>query len=495
MGKERSLFTSGMSNVIAIIISVIIGINLTPLIIKNIGEIAFGQYSLSLSLLGYALALASVLDSSIVVLISKLKNNESFESIARVVSSSYGYYLIVAFIALVFSLLFASTSSSLLGSGQDSFHKEFLLMSIACLFNILTMFYVSLVTSRESFISLNVINTISLVLRFAVILLAFRFSPTFKFLALGEIVSSTIKLFLLTVFKGSKYKNTVGLHFIEKETFLLIFQTVKKSMIVFIATILKGQLNSLVIAKYISIAMVGQYTIAITFMSYISSLVMGAFNVLSPRFSKLVGNNETKQIQSYLYNAITLSSIVSYGFVVMVYFFGNRMVEFWVGSSYRMSFEFILIILVGFSLSTAQYPVISLFYSKDKQHVFGYLAFIEGAFCFVLSLLLVDNMGAHGVVWALSGPLFISKLVIQPVLASKYLGLKYLQYVGSFIYPLVLLVPFGLMKIKYELTYTDCLRLSISEYIFNFILCASLYLALSGIYLYFYTRKEKLNEI
>ena len=194
--------------------------------------------------------------------------------------------------------------------------------------------------------------------------------------------------------------------------------------VVTIAQQIRFRIDSLVVAGMLAVNLVTHYSIGARFMEYFVEVVGNvAGGQLMSVFSQYEGRGDHELIRERFVSATRFSAILSVFVGASLAFYGQMFIERWMGPHFRDSYQVLLILVGPFTLALSQSPSIGLLYGISKHHYIAWTTCGSALVNLVLSLVLAKVWGMYGVAMGTAVELFLSHLLIYPVLFCQFTGL------------------------------------------------------------------------
>ena len=195
-----------------------------------------------------------------------------------------------------------------------------------------------------------------------------------------------------------------------------------------VADLLRFQVDNLVVAGFVSVAMVTHYSIAGTLVAYFINLMTAATGVFSSVFSRQSGANDQEGLQRTLLFAtklsVCMSTFIAFGLIA----WGKPFIARWMGTPYLDAYPPLLVLTLGAMLALWQSPSVGLLYGISRHKFFALFNSLEGVANLILSLVLVRSYGLVGVALGTFVPMAITKIFIQPAYVCRVGGIPYRKY-------------------------------------------------------------------
>lgn len=192
--------------------------------------------------------------------------------------------------------------------------------------------------------------------------------------------------------------------------------------------VLKFNVDSFIVAAFVSLTAVTHYGIASTLIINFMTLMGTVMGVLLPVFSRLEAEKNMVRMKNVFFLstkiAICLSSFIGFGFIA----WGRFFIERWMGPEYLDAYPSLVILTVGCMISQWQSASLAILFGTSKLKFYAIANGVEAATNLGLSLLLVRWFGIEGVAIGAVAPVFLLKLFILPVYVCRLTGMPFKEY-------------------------------------------------------------------
>jgi len=196
-----------------------------------------------------------------------------------------------------------------------------------------------------------------------------------------------------------------------------------------LANILRFDLDSFVIGKWIGLSEVGVYGIAALLIRYMIQFVStGTQAVFTPRFAALDGEGNRDQLQQLFLKSLSIAAVLSFAAGTLAIVLGRQFIVLWVGLDFTDATPVLSLLAISYAVALAQNPGISVMYALKKHHFFAAVSVIEGITNLSLSIYLAPRLGILGVAIGTAVPMLVVKLLAQPIYVSKIMGISLTAY-------------------------------------------------------------------
>jgi len=367
---------------VIIFLTNVIGLVLTPFIIKSLGKSEYGLYTMIGALVGYLTVLDFGLNSTIVRFVAKYRVEKDKKGEENFLAHSFFIYGFIALIVICIGLLVYFNLDTLY-SDTLTFDqlKQAKIMFLILIFNLAITLpggaFTGICSGYEEFVLPRIANIVRYILRSLVVVGLLMLGGD----AVGIVVVDTIMNLLIIainmtiVFKKLNVK--IKLHQFEKPLLKLI---VGYSVWIFVFAIvhqLRWQAGQLVLGLTFSTSVVAIYAVAVTLGNYYGAFSSAIASVFLPRATQMVTANASPKELTDMF--IKISRII---LIVLLYIFGGFIlvgkdfIYFWVGNEFSEVYLYVIIIMFGLTLILSQGFGNSILAAKNKLRFRGYLILI-----------------------------------------------------------------------------------------------------------------------
>ncbi|MDF1852676.1 MAG: oligosaccharide flippase family protein [Verrucomicrobiales bacterium] len=209
---------------------------------------------------------------------------------------------------------------------------------------------------------------------------------------------------------------------------------------------LRGGVDPLIIAPVSGVAMVPVYGIGARFLSVFTDIINAIFGgSFVAAFSQVHGRNDTDLLErSFLTSIRYCAAIAALGGCALL-FYGPAFIQRWVGEGFADSGKVLVILTFPTVCALAQYPIWSFFYSQNKQALLAYLTLGGGVFNLLLSLILAQQIGFFGVVWATFVEMILAYALLVPWMVTRVSAIPIGKYLSAILSPVLKVAAFSLL--------------------------------------------------
>lgn len=398
--KTKSLSTNAISNWLALGVNVILSFVLTPILISKLGDENFGIWALVSSIIGMYGLMDLGIDSAILRYVSFYSGKEDKKSVDQVLNTSLITYIIIGSVILLLTFLsldFLARFFNVSNNNINNFKYTLIFIGSSIAVTFPTNVFRTSLLSHEFYVINNIIRITSEVLRVSTILVVLNIGYGIKEVASITLFISILNFLVYIII--CTLTSTIHLNL-----FLFSSKMLKKillfgfpAMVTILAHLLRVQMDSIVIAKWMDFSSVTLYNISVKLTMFLTQFIMAISAVLDPRFGSLFGKKNYEEIKKIFYESSVIITFLTFSVGFSLLIFGKSLLNLWVGPAYLESYVILVILTIGQMLTCIQMPLISLLFALNNHRIVALISIIEGILNLSLSILFVQYFGVKGV--------------------------------------------------------------------------------------------------
>jgi O-antigen/teichoic acid export membrane protein len=440
--RRPSLIVNAVSNWAALGVNIAVGFFLTPFIIHYLGKTGYGIWTLIGSLLGYYGLLNLGVDSAITRYVARYAAQDNEKALNETVSTAMVMFCCTGALTIGASFLLAAPLARFFRVAPEHFYDfkhAFWVLGLAIGLSFAGNIFTAVIRAHERYVAANCAQIAQTLVRAGFVA---------SLLPLGKGLRGVAYAMLIAVLFG----NTAMFFLCRRLTpwvqinlrtakwpalrRLLVYSGI--TTVIVVADLMRFNLDSFVIGKWVGMAEVGVYGIAALLVQYMLRLVGTGMGVLKPRFAALDGAKEHRKLQSLFLRSLSVSAVLGFGASMLGIVFGGRFILLWVGDEFTEAIPVLWILATAYAFALSQAPGIGLMYALNKHHLYAIATIIEGIANVILSITLASNYGIIGVALGTAIPMLVVKIIVQPVYVSKIIDIGLLDYAKTIVVPAVI---------------------------------------------------------
>lgn len=430
-----------MSNWVTLGVNIVVGFILTPFVIRHLGKTGYGIWTLVGSFIGYYGLLNLGVSSAITRYVARYAGQGDEKSLNETASTGMAMFCGTGVLAVVVAFFVAGPLASFFkvdpGHFVD-FQRTVRLIGLATGISFSSNVFGAIIRAHEKFVVANAANIAVTLARTALTVCLLLSGAALLGVAAATLITELLNLvvnILLCRFLTPLVR--IRFDFARLSVLRMLITYGSITTVIVIADIMRINLDSFVIGKWVNLSAVGVYGIAATIIHYIVSLVTAGMGVLTPRFAALDGKGDHAQARRLLVKAVSVSSFLSFGGYMMAIIFGKQFILWWVGKDFTEAASILWILSFSYAFAIAQTPAIGFMYALNKHYFYAIATMIEAIANLTLSIILVYRYGIVGVALGTMIPMLIVKILVMPIYVSRIAGISIREYIRPMMPPAV----------------------------------------------------------
>jgi len=411
-------------------ITIVVGIMLTPYVIKMLGDEEYGLYSLIGAFVGYLSVLDLGLNNAIIRYAAFYRANKDKKGEENFLAISFIIYIVIGIlIAILGGVLYWNVENlfgdtlTLIQLGKAKLMLLILILNIA--FTLPGAAITGICTGYEAFIFPRVLSILKYMVRAVLVVVILYYGAD----ALGIVILDTVMNFIFIAaslyYVLVKLKVSIKLHQFEwgfiKEIFgysiwIFIFGLVYEFQWRTGQVILGANTTTVTVAVFAVGVMLGIYFT--TFGNVINRLLL-------PKAVKNIEEKATPEMLSQQLIQVGRISLMVLLFILGGFILiGKEFILLWVGRTYNDAWLIALLIMVVYIMPISQGYAHAILEAK-KLLRFKTLSFLISTIIgLILGGILSNQYGALGMIWGLFVPLFLLHWIVMNIFYKIKIGLN-----------------------------------------------------------------------
>jgi O-antigen/teichoic acid export membrane protein len=200
------------------------------------------------------------------------------------------------------------------------------------------------------------------------------------------------------------------------------------SFVIAIAHQLRNNVDSFVIAGFLSAATVPHYVIGQRLVDYIIQLLSQATNMFTPIFTGYHAQGNITELREKLLFITRINLVLVMIASSGMFIFGQAFISLWMGPDYAIAYWVMVILLTGRMLSVVNLTLTTTLYAVNRHRLLAKIEVVEVVMNLLLSLVLVQYFGIIGVAMGTMIPQLFLRIFVLPVYACRAIGIPVRDY-------------------------------------------------------------------
>ena len=440
------IFKNVGSSWLALGLSILVGIFLSPYILHRLGDAAFGLWVLVFSITGYYGLFDLGIRSSIIRYVAKYSANDEHDELNRLVNTALFSYSAIGSVTMLLTFVASSYVDSIFRiplNFRATAHRLLIMAGSAVSLGFPLGVFGGILEGLQRFYLLNFTNVCSTLLRALLIVIALRHGSGLLTVALitvtlpllAGLINAAIVFCILPLHFHPKYLNRGSLRRIASysgPTFMII-----------VASRLRFKTDAMVIGTFVSSVAITYFAIGSRLVDYVGEVVSSLAQIFIPMSSRSDAMGDSEQLKRIFIAGNRACALIVFPITASLIILGKSVIEIWVGARYiATSYPVLLILLIPTATMLAQSACGRVLFGMAKHRTLAMAILLEGIANLILSIFLVRRFGILGDAAGTAIPLLCTTLFFLPRHICRVLGVRVWTYLReAFLLPLGLCVP------------------------------------------------------
>jgi len=203
--------------------------------------------------------------------------------------------------------------------------------------------------------------------------------------------------------------------------------------------------DNIVVGAFVAAAAVSYYGVAGKMVEYVRQIAIAILVYVMPLASSFRARNQFDRLQRLHLRGTQAVLLVTYPVVITLLLRGSTLLRLWIGATFSDEATRILqVLIIAASLMLANASVNPVALAMDRQKVLSLVTLGEGAANLILSIILVHRIGVLGVAIGTLIPTFITSVLIWPRYLCRLLQMPLWEFaVKGWFTPIAAMLPFA----------------------------------------------------
>lgn len=448
--RPRHIARNVMFNWLGTIANMAVGFFLSPFILHHLGDVAYGVWVLTVSVVGYLSLLDLGMQSSILRFVSQGHAKQDHQSASDATSAALWVRLQISALALLLSAALAAVFPHVFKIPQDlasDARKAIVLIGATTAITMSLGVLGGVISALNRYDLQNYVTLLQTAIRVIGIVAVLRTGHGIVAIAVCELVT-VLAGKLLQVWMARRLYPELRIHLAKPkpETLKKIWSYSSYTFLITIAVQLVYQSDNLVVGAFVSTAAVTFYSIANSLCRYVTQVINSMSSTFTPAASSYEAVGDTASLLTLYRNGTRAMMLASLPITITLIIRGSSFIGLWMGPEYSHISGIVLVILTIplFFFFANQTPA-AIAFGIEKHKTMAWWAIGEGVANLTLSIILVHWYGIYGVAIGTLVPSLIAQLGFWPTYISKLVGLTPFEVIWNVWGPTILSsIPFAI---------------------------------------------------
>jgi O-antigen/teichoic acid export membrane protein len=449
MSRLRQLAKSIAGNWIAFAISVGVAFFLSPFIVHRLGNIAYGVWTLVVSMISFMSLLDLGLRGAVTRFVARHHAQGNHLESSHAVSAAFWLRIWISLLVITASAIMALVSTKIFPIPPElhfSARCAIILTGTSLALTLSFGVFGGVLVALNRFALVSGVTVMQTLLRAVGVVWLLKSGHGILGLAIWEFTVTLLANAALTALCFRIYPELrISL---QRPDAVILRQFLNYSSYVFVihcAVQLIYYTDNLVVGFFISASAVTFYAIGGSLLEYLRQVVSSVTTIFMPLASSLEARGEQDQLRRLLIQGTRGSIIVASPIAVALFFRGHTFIQLWMGGQYEhISGRVLQILLLAQVFSIANFTAGNIAYGLAKHRAFALSVLGESIGNLALSIFLVKQIGILGVAWGTVIPNLVVQLLFWPRYICKLVEIPVRHFLWQgWIRPGLALIPFG----------------------------------------------------
>lgn len=223
-----------------------------------------------------------------------------------------------------------------------------------------------------------------------------------------------------------------------KKTSKSIFRNVRALFIYKISSVILNGTDSIIISKYLGLAVLGLYSNYLLIVSAITQVLSQVFNAFTASVGNLIAVDHEGKSKKVFDQLFYFTTFVYCIFSICLYLLFNDFINIWLGDKYLLSNLVVFSIVLHFYINGTQFAAFTYRQTSGLFMQYRWSSVVAAILNIVLSIVWAKSIGLAGVFFATSVSRIVTSgwvdsLVIYKNVFKERVGSFYLKYIFTFI--------------------------------------------------------------
>jgi len=455
-----SLKEQAVKNVSAIwlglLVRAVVAFFISPFILHRLGDEAFSLWVLVFALTGYYGLLDLGIRSSIVKYTASLVATKDEDQVSRFLSTSLGFYAVVAFVVLLatgIGFFHLQTLFKIPPSRLSSARLLFLMAGVSVALTFPLTVFAGVLEGLQKFSWLQLGNLGVTLLRDLLIVVALTNGGGLLTIGTITVAANLLCYLIFTWVAFHLLPVRISLYQVERRAFQKMMSYGVFAFAILLAEKLRFQSDAMVIGAFLPSTAITFFFIGSRLVDYSTYAVRSVSQIFTPMSSQFHAVGDLVRLQRTFTAGNQACALIVFPLCVTLLILGRSIIEAWVGTRYIASYSILALLIVPRSIYVAQSTSNRILLGMGQHRILSFVLLLEGGINVVLSLLLVRRFGIVGVAIGTAVPLACTSLFFLPRHTCRVLDMPLGTFLNrAYSLPLLLCVPLAgvLLFAKYE---------------------------------------------
>jgi O-antigen/teichoic acid export membrane protein len=412
----RSIF----SNWVGMAVGAVVAFLMTPILIHRLGDFHYGMWVLVASMLDYYGLLDIGIRTTLQRYTARYRGSNEKEELNRTFATVMAFSSCIAGFIVLLTLLLARVVPPFFkvsGSELSILSKVIILLGLGLALSFLNEVMGAYLCGLQRFDIFNAAGITTTLVRSGLLIAALHWGYGIIGCSIASLGVSVISLpFYWSLLRLADPHASID---VRKASWSKLRELSNFGFYVFVTQVgdlLRTRVDSLVIARYLTLALVTPYNVAARLITFFRYTILIFTGPLMTEMSALEGQADGKKLPQMFLRWTKMTLLMSILIASYLVLNGRELLTLWVGKQYIYlgSFSVLVALVIGRAAAVVQTPSAALLLARGRNRALAIWTVCEGIANLGLSIYWARKYGILGVALGTMVPLLVSKAIIQP---------------------------------------------------------------------------------
>jgi len=427
----RYLIRNSTLRLVSFGVGIIFAIFVTPVIINAIGQAAYGIWALISATVANYLLLDFGLSQAVSKFVAAALVRKDQEAINRICSTGIALNIISCLLSFIITIALLYLGKDHVPQGTDFAHVQMYFAVYAGTFSLLFLFrtWNGVLAAEMRWTLLAFIAMVKNVVVSLAVLIWISGENGLLFLSVVNGVGFLLEGIAYWVFARRGFSVSIRPRYVDWKLGGELLKFGFTSLVAQLGQAMRFRSQPYIIVKTIGAEGVAVFSIATQLITYFTNLILSAFGIFIPHFSRLQAQDDSDGIRQSMLSALWLSYRVSAYVGLCLVFYGGEFVDLWLGPEFRDVQLVLVPMAIGSIFSTAIIPAQEFLMGVSQHRITAICNIGEGICVVVGSMISMMYWGLVGVGWSFFICSFIFRACLLPYYAFRQAESSLINYV------------------------------------------------------------------
>jgi O-antigen/teichoic acid export membrane protein len=431
--------------------SLISGLILSPFLIRHLGDERYGIWALAFSFIDYFALVDLGLRSAVIKYSAHYRATGELDRLEEIVATGLAYYLGASVCVVGAALLVARNLTVIFHVlPRDVAAFQFLTVTVGIGFALGIVFnlFSGVLEAYQRFDILNRIsiltNGVRVVGCFAVLALGWRLRALGLCVLAGQLLGYGL---LWGAVRRLLPGRTFSLAKSRRSAMRLMLGYGLHTFAANISLIVLNQDAPVLIGHFLTASLVGYFNFPLRLLDYSADMVYRLGLISASKAAELTAHGKKESIARMAVLVNRYGLLLFLPMVAYLTIFGRQLIEVWISPTFAANCAPLVPVLgAGLIICVAGYNSESILYGLAKHGALARSVVVEAILSVTALWYVIPRYGIYGAAWVFSVLMIASRGLYVPYWVSRYVGLRYAEYLGGiYIRPTLLVLPVSVL--------------------------------------------------